>query len=102
MDDKWKTPSNSIGASSLFLQKLVNLSRPHHLLHLVGKAVGAAHGAIGLVSAEGELQEYVTFGIDEAVSLELQRSPWGGELIRSILHQTEPIMVADFGRELAA
>src|SRR2546426_2828420 len=90
------------GASLPFLHKLVNLSRPQHLLELVAKAVCAAHGAIGLVSAEGDLEEHVTFGMDEAVALELRRSSWGSELIRFILHQDVPIKVSDFSRDLAA
>jgi signal transduction histidine kinase/CheY-like chemotaxis protein len=109
MDDRRETPSNTVtmpgragGASPPSLHKLINLSRPHHLLELLGKAVGAAHGAIGLVSAEGDLQEHMTFGIDEGLAQELRGSPWGGELIRCILHQTAPIKVADFGRDLPA
>src|SRR5437868_15320201 len=107
MDDPRKTLSptapmsgRSAEASPPSLHKLINLSRPHHLLDLVGKAVGAAHGAIGLVSPEGDLQEHVTFGMDEDQVRELRRSPWGGELIRFVLHYTAPIRVSDFSRDL--
>src|SRR5262249_15509263 len=72
---------------------------PQHLLELVGKAVGAAHGAIGLVSAEGALQEHVTFGVEEDQAL--RQLSWGGALIQFLLHQTAPITVADFTRDLA-
>src|SRR5947209_14612130 len=106
MDDKLETPPCTVamparpgGVSPPSLHKLIDLSRPHHLLDLVGKAVGAAHGAFGLVSAEGDLQEHVTFGIEKDLALEPRRPPWGGELIRFIANQSVPIKVAVFGRE---
>lgn len=109
MDDKLETTSNTAllparpgGASPPFLQKLVNLSRPHHLLDLAGKAVAAASGAIGLVSAEGDLQEHVTFGMEEDAAQELRHSPWEGELIRFLSQQPLPIKVADAARDLLA
>jgi signal transduction histidine kinase len=109
MDDKKESPLDTVvmsgkaaGASPPFLHKLISLSRPQHLLELVAKAVGASHGAIGLVSAEGDLQEHVTFGIREDLAAQLRSSPWGGELIQCLLHHTAPVKVSDFGRDLSA
>src|SRR6266849_5741435 len=108
MDDKRETPPNAItmpgrtAGTASGLHKLINLSRPHHLLELVGKAVGAAHGAIGLVSAEGDLQEHITFALDPEAALELRSLPWCGEVIRCILRETAPIKVSDFARDLPA
>src|SRR5438874_11380622 len=72
-------PSSGSGGSVPSLHELVNLNQPQHLLELAAKAVRAAHGAIALVSAEGDLHEHVTFGMDQDVALELWRSGWGSE-----------------------
>jgi signal transduction histidine kinase len=91
------------GETSLpFLHKLVNLSRPHHLLELVAQAVRAAHGALGLVSAEGELQEHIAFGKDGGTAGEAPRSLWSSALIQFLLDEAGPVNVADFGRDLPA
>src|SRR5260370_32788953 len=73
---------------------------PHHLLQLVAKAVGAVQGALALVSAEGDIQEHLVFGMED--NLELQPSSWGSELIRFIVHQGVPIKVSDFRKDLPA
>src|SRR5579871_1534544 len=107
MDDRKQTASNTVaapgraaGTSSPSFNKLINLNRPHHLLELLAKAVGAAHGAIGLVSSEGDLQEHVTFGIAEDLVRELRSLPWSSELMRCIVHQTAPLRVVDYCQDV--
>jgi signal transduction histidine kinase/CheY-like chemotaxis protein len=87
------------GAPLPFFHKLVNLSRPHQLLQLIAKANCASHGAIGLVSAEGDLQEHVTFGMGDDVTLEPHRSTWNRELILCIVQQAVVVNVPDFSQD---
>ena len=95
------TPIN--GAASMpFLSKLVNLGRPQQLVELAAKAVQAAHGALGLVSSEGELQEHLTFGMDRAAALDSRYASWSSALIQLILNRTAPINLADFRRDFPA
>lgn len=83
-----------------FFEKFDNLSRPHRLLQLVALALRASHAATGLVSAEGDLQEHVTFGVREEYALEQRHSAWSGEVIRFIVQQARAIRVADFHQGL--
>src|SRR5438132_4281642 len=75
---------------------------PHLLLKLVAKALQATQGALGLVSAEGDIEQHIAFGMADDLGLELQRSSWGNELIRFIVHQGVPIKVSDFTKDLLA
>jgi signal transduction histidine kinase/CheY-like chemotaxis protein len=88
------------GAATLTsLSMLTNLGRPHQLLELAAKAVQAAHGALGLVSHEGEFQEHLTFGMDPAADLDSPHASWSRALIQLILKRPAPINLADFGRD---
>jgi signal transduction histidine kinase len=81
------------------MTKKVSLNRPQHLLELLCKVVRAAHGGIGLVSADGDVIEHFTCGLPEEVSEELWRSPLSGELVKLVLQQPAPLNLADFAAE---
>jgi signal transduction histidine kinase/CheY-like chemotaxis protein len=72
--------------------------RPQHLLNLVCRVLGAARGAIGLVSAEGDLVEHLSFGVPEDVATELARSAWSEGLVQAILRQPLPLNLPDFAQ----
>ncbi len=73
--------------------------RLQYLLELVGKSVRAAHGGVGLLSAEGELVEHVTFGVPEGASAELLRSSWGAELLQFVQRRPGPTLADDLATE---
>jgi signal transduction histidine kinase/ActR/RegA family two-component response regulator len=70
-------------------------SRTQYLLELVCRTAGAAHGGIGLVSAEGEPAEHLVHDIRPEVEVELRRSGWVRELFRVLLDMPGPTAVAD-------
>ena len=73
----------------------VTVSRPQQLLELAGKVARAAWGGIGLLSAEGELVEHLTFGISDQTTTELSRSPLFTAFIRLIQKHPVPTYLAD-------
>jgi signal transduction histidine kinase len=65
-------------------------TRPAHLLELACRAVGAALGGFGLLGPDGQLAEFVTFGLPEEQTTALRRSPWPLEVIQLVLRQPLP------------
>jgi signal transduction histidine kinase/ActR/RegA family two-component response regulator len=75
-------------------------SRPQRLLELACKIARAGQGGIGLLSAEGELLEYLTVGLPERSTSELRHWSWGHEVARFVLQQARPTRVANLAHAL--
>src|SRR5262249_43370198 len=59
------------------------------------RAAAADWGGIGLLSADGEVVDHVTFGIDAQDDTELNRSPWCKGAIELVLRHPVSIALAD-------
>ena len=95
-DFRWNNAQMSQSFSGL---KKIAHSRPHSLLEVGCKVVGASFGGFGFLSAVGEMVENPVWGISEEVAEEISRSTWLAELIRVVLQHAKPMRVADLATE---
>jgi signal transduction histidine kinase len=66
-------------------------SRPEQLLGLARLVARAQVGGVALLSAQGELVEHFTSGLDEAAAGALRRATWPAPLVRFVLSQPGPV-----------
>ena len=67
------------------------LSRPEQLLGLARLVTQADLGGVALLSAQGELVEHFTIGLDDKTTSALRRSTWPGELVQFVLRRSGPV-----------
>jgi signal transduction histidine kinase/CheY-like chemotaxis protein len=75
----------------------LSAGRSQQLLELACKVARAALGAIGVASAEGNLVEFISFGLSEEAAREVRRSAWLSDLVQAILRQSGALAGADLG-----
>jgi signal transduction histidine kinase len=68
------------------------------LLRIVVSAcelTGAQYGALGVIGADGNLDDFVTHGIDEELHREIGDLPRGRGILRLLIDEPEPLRLAD-------
>jgi signal transduction histidine kinase/ActR/RegA family two-component response regulator len=65
-------------------------TRPEQVLELACRAARADQGGLGLLGADGQLAEFVTFGLAEDEAAALRRSSWPVEVVQRVLRQPLP------------
>jgi signal transduction histidine kinase len=65
-------------------------TRPDQVLELACRAARADQGGLGLLGADGQLAEFVTFGLAEDDAAALRRSSWPLDVVQFVLRQPLP------------
>jgi signal transduction histidine kinase len=82
-----------------------DLELPHTLRHIVQaavKGVDARYGALGVLGADGQIQEFIVEGFDDAQLQRMDEPPQGRGILGLLISDPQPLRLADLSAHEAS